>query len=276
MSRSTSPLVGKAWRDGRALSGVSSALKHAAAKLDDTQYESDTASEGEGGARLWRYNVVDEDRPMSKGDHDQPKSKGRVRVSQPATSGGSVLSADAASRPTTGSGSGLASGTPSGAKTLSRPGTSGIVVVGSRPNTNSGLGIARADMTSFGLVGLSGSRPGTSGGHGLGSRPGTSGGLGQLGVGLLDLSRPTTVGSVPKTPGGNVIMNPQGVQNIPTFKSPAVTPSQSRCISNCCLRACLTEGVRLSCLQSGNRSRFPHIRIGVAVVSRADRKAEAP
>ena len=258
MSRSTSPLVGKAWRDGRAPSGVSSALKHAAAKLDDTQYESETASESEGGASLLRYvDVVDQDRPMSKGDHDQQKSKGSVRVSRPATSGGSVLSANAASRPTTGSGSGLAGGSPLGAKTLSRPGTSGIVGVGSRPSTNSGLGIVRSDNTSFGRVGLSGSRPGTSGGLGLGSRPGTSGGLGQLGVGLLDLSRPTTVGSVPRTPGGNVMMNPQGVQSIPTFKSPAVTPSQSRCISNCCLdsmRACLTEGVRLSCLQSLNRS----------------------
>ena len=251
MSPSTSPLMGKAWQDGRAPSGVSSALKHAAAKLDDTQYESDTASESAGGESLLPYNVVGEDRPMSKGDHDQPKSKGSVRVSRPATSGGSVLSAAASSRPTTGSGSVLASGSPLGAKTLSRPGTSGIVGgtsgivggtsgivggtsgivgVGSRPNTNSGLGIARADITSFGGVGLSGSRPDTSGGLGLGSRPGTSGGLGQLGVGLLDLSRPTTVGSVPRTPGGNVIMNPQGVHNIPTFKSPAVTPSQSRCI----------------------------------------------
>ena len=230
MSPSTSPLMGKAWRDGRAPSGVSSALKHAAAKLDDTQYESDTASESAGGESLLRYNVVGEDQPMSKGDNDQPKSKGSVRVSRPATSGGSVLSAAASSRPTTGSGSGLASGSPLGAKTLSRPGTSSVVGVGSRPNTNSGLGIARADMTSFGGVGLSGSRPDTSGGLGLGSRPGTSGGLGQLGVGLLDLSRPTTVGSVPRTPGGNVIMNPQGVNNIPTFKSPAGTPSQSRCI----------------------------------------------
>ena len=215
------------WSDGRDPSGVSNALKYAAAKLDDTRLEQESRREMVEASSLSRNNAG-EVRPMSKGDHERPKSKGSVRLSRPATSGGSALSAGpSASRPTTGSGSNLASASPAGTKMVSRPGTSGGIGVSSRPNTTSGLGIPRTDNTSLGVVGL-GSRPGTSGGHGQGSRPGTSGGQGPLSAGLLDLSRPTTVGSVPRTPGGNVMMIPQDMHSIPAFKSPSVTPSQSR------------------------------------------------
>ena len=95
----------------------------------------------------------------------------------------------------------------------------------SRPTTGSGRGAGLRSLTPLTPVG-----PAVVG-KGLGSRPETTG-TPQLNSLMppspagLGISRPVTQGSVPRTPGTPVMMNPQGLTDIPSFKT--VTPSQSR------------------------------------------------
>ena len=122
------------------------------------------------------------------------------------------------SRPTTGSES-----RHSGSMHASRPTTSGPLTL-SRPNTSGGFltpvmaMLARSTEDNISAYSLHAASTPTSP---YPLHPAS-------GLAPLDISRPTTVGSVPRTPGGNVMMNPQGFQSLPSFKSPSGTPSQSR------------------------------------------------
>jgi len=166
------------------------------------------------------------------------------------------------SRPTTGSGS-IRRSRPATSKAkdvqFSRPSTSGALHI-SRPGTSgSGLAPPRGRVMAMDGDDDSGSqahvmRLGTPDGFGPRSKSAASSGIGMTvscppfgkwcvwhiamapfgnnkasSAQGLDLSRPGTQGSIPRTPGGNVLMKTQGLQNDPFFKSPAGTPSQSRC-----------------------------------------------